>query len=100
VVRVGDDRPAIRAGGLATSRLTTTDPGRPYPQVSPVQHEYADASAAGFPVTLTAHFALTYEAGGSWQPLGSADRSVTIAYRVQEAIPVVVNPGEEDGGKG
>ena len=86
--------------GLATSRLTTTNPGRPYPQVSPVQHEYTNASAAGFPVTLSAHFALTYAAGGNWQPLGNAARSATIAYRVQQAIPVVVNPGEQVGGKG
>ena len=75
-------------------------PGLPYPQVSPVQHEYVNASAAGFPVTLTAHFALTYAVGGNWQPLGNAARSATIAYRVQQAIPMVVNPDEQYGGKG
>ena len=77
--------------GLPNSHVVTTDLGRAYPAVSTIQHEYMSASTAGFPLTLTAHFALSYQAGGGWQPLGTADRTVTATYRVQQAVPVVVN---------
>jgi hypothetical protein len=79
--------------GLPTSELATDDRGRAYPQVSAIQHAYSQVSASGFPVTLTAHFALSYRAGGGWQPLSGADRTATITYRVQQAVPVVVNQG-------
>lgn len=79
--------------GQPASELATDDRGRAYPQVSTIQHAYSQASASGFSVTLTAHFALSYRAGGGWQPLSGADRTATITYRVQQAVPVVVNQG-------
>lgn len=83
---------------LSSSRLATTDPGRPYPQVSSIQHAYMLASAAGFPVTLIAHFTLSYQAGSDWQALGSADRTVSESYVVQQAVPIVVNQQQGQGG--
>ena len=76
-----------------SQKLATVDRGRAYPQVSAIQHAYSQASASGFLVTLTAHFALSYRAGGDWQPLSGTDRTATITYRVQQAVPVVVNQG-------
>jgi len=79
--------------GLPNSHLATADPGLAYPQVSTIHHEYTRVSAAGFPVTLTAHFALSYRTEGDWQSLGGADRTVSTVYRVQQAVPVVISQG-------
>jgi hypothetical protein len=78
--------------GRSDSHIATTSLGRPYPTPSDIQHTYQFTANAGYTVTLTAHFALAYQVdGGAWQPLPGIDRTVTTAYRVQQAVPVVVN---------
>jgi len=78
--------------GRPDSHFTTASLGRAYPAQSDIQHTYQFTDKAGFTVTLTAHFRLAYQVnGGAWQPLSNVDRSATAAYRVQQAMPVVVN---------
>lgn len=84
---------------LATSRLTTSGLGVPYPQQNgAITHQYEDTSRGsgnpnGFAVQLDAHFHLRFRSGnGSWQALLDVDRQATLRYPVQEAYPVIVGP--------
>lgn len=87
----GDDR--------ATSSLTSTAPGVPYPQQDgAITHQYEDTSrGSGFPdgfmVQMNAQFRLQFRTGnGAWQALQTTDRQATLRYRVQQAYPVIVGP--------
>jgi hypothetical protein len=83
----------------ATSGLTTTAPGVPYPQQDgAITHQYEDTSRGsghpnGFLVQVDARFRIQFRSGnGAWQVLPATDRQATLRYPVQEAYPVIVGP--------
>ena len=77
--------------GDGTER-TTSSPGQPYPQRSPVTHTYERSSAgldAGYEVTVTTVYQVRWRVGGGeWRALPGISRTSTRFHRVAESQAV------------
>jgi hypothetical protein len=72
--------------------MTTSSPGNPYPQPSPVKHTYQRSSAAhpaGYPVSVTTVFEVRWRTNrGRWRTLPGITRTAERSYPVAESQAV------------